>query len=87
MSPIGYDAEVLEKAQSGFNNFLSWASPLSSRRFIPKRHWFPRRINTAARWTISALLAANWLLVDWKTSEGVFPEMLIQLAAYGAALA
>lgn len=82
--PAGTDPEMLEGAQKGFDNFLSWAKGVN----LEVSHTELALVSEEYKFggTIDAVAYANGELVvlDWKTSKGtrVYTEMLLQLGAY-----
>jgi hypothetical protein len=77
-----YDAPTLEKARTAFNAFLEWANsshlkPVKSEvSLISEQYRFGG--------TLDAMLINGKLAIgDWKTSGGIYSDMLAQVAAYG----
>lgn len=77
-----YDAEIIEKAETAYGAFRKWAgstnlTPTETEcSLMSKTHRFGG--------TLDAMLVDDKLsLGDWKTSNGVYPDYLLQLAAYG----
>ena len=79
----GYDGEVLEKAQSGFNNFLSWERTVELTPLFTEALMVSDKYRYRGKPDYVGAVSGELAVVDWKTSDGVFPEMVIQLAAYG----
>jgi len=77
-----YDGETLEKAQKAFGAFLEWAqashlTPVKSETsLISEKYRFGGTIDTM-------LIHGKLAIGDWKTSGGVYGDMLAQVAAYG----
>jgi hypothetical protein len=80
---LGYDAELLE-TQRGFNNFLSWAAEVDLTPVATETPLISEKHQYGGKPDYIGAVNSELSLVDWKTSDGVFPDMLIQLAAYGA---
>jgi hypothetical protein len=80
---LGYDGAVLEKAQSGFNNFLSWAAEVDLTPVATETPLISEKHQYGGKPDCIGAVNSELALVDWKTSDGVFPDMLLQLAAYG----
>ena len=76
------DPEITSKAQTSFEAFLEWAQQT---RLIVDRTEMPLISEKYAfGGTFDAiLLDGRRAMGDWKTSNGVYPEYLIQIAAYG----
>jgi hypothetical protein len=75
-------AEVTEKAQRAFGAFLEWADQTQLKAthteipLVSEKHRFGG--------TFDALLVrGKRAMGDWKTSNNVYPEYLVQVAAYG----
>lgn len=80
--PAPYPPELVERAQKPFGAFLEWAGsthlqPTETEvSLISRTHRFGG--------TLDAMLVNGKLaLGDWKTSNGVYGDYLMQLAAYG----
>jgi len=83
LNTSGYDAEALEKAQCGFNNFLSWERTVDLTPVVTETLMVSAKHRYRGKPDYIGAVSGELALVDWKTSDGVFPDMLIQLAAYG----
>lgn len=81
---LGYDGELLEKAERGFNNFVSWAAEIDLTPVATEIPMVSEKHQYGGKPDYIGAVNSELALVDWKTSDGVFPDMLIQLAAYGA---
>lgn len=77
-----YDAPTLEKAQKSFAAFLEWANgsqlkPVKTETsLISEKHRFGGTLDTM-------LIHGKLSIGDWKTSGGIYSDMLCQVAAYG----
>ncbi len=76
------DSAILAKAEQAFDNFARWAEQThltptdSERSLVSERYRFGGRLD--------AMLVDDQLsLGDWKASNALYPDYLIQLAAYG----
>jgi len=77
-----YDYEQLDASEPCFNAFLKWKEQTkfklveSEVRLVSEKHGFAG--------TLDAVIEVDntLMLCDWKTSNGVFVDYLIQLAAY-----
>jgi len=80
--PKPYDADTLEKARRAFGAFLEWANashltPVKSETsLISEKYRFGGTLDTM-------LIHGKLAIGDWKTSGGVYSDMLAQVAAYG----
>lgn len=79
--PSPYDKADVDKAENSFLAFLEWAGQTNLKAIetetslISEKHRFGG--------TLDAMLVSGKLaLGDWKTSNSVYPEYLLQLAAY-----
>jgi hypothetical protein len=81
--PTPYDSETLKKAETAFGAFLEWATashlkPVKSETsLVSEKHRFGGTLDTM-------LIHGKLAIGDWKTSGGVYSDMLAQVAAYGA---
>lgn len=80
--PVGVDPAVLERARQAFGNYQEWQrqtnlTPVETEmRLVSEKHRFGG--------TLDAMLVSGRLsLGDWKSSNAVYQDYLIQLAAYG----
>jgi len=87
---LAADPEVKRKAYTSFRAFLAWAKGVRLRpavidgqpqveiRMVSERYRFGGMADAAQIGTDNSLH-----LMDWKTSNGVYIEYLMQIAAYG----
>lgn len=82
MAPVDADPAVLGRARQAFDNYREWRrqtnlEPVESEvRLVSEKYRFAG--------TLDAMLVSGRLsLGDWKSSNAVYPDYLIQLAAYG----
>lgn len=76
------ELEVVEKAQVAFSAFLKWAAQTK----LSVSHQELALISHQYKFggTFDAILVqGKRAMGDWKTSNGLYPEYLIQVAAYG----
>jgi hypothetical protein len=79
--------ELLTKAQNAFNQFKEWQEQTrieiiaTERVFVSERYQFGGTIDAIGR-----DMKGRVVLLDWKTSNGVYQDYLIQLAAYALLL-
>jgi len=76
------EQEVCDRARQSFHAFLEWAQQTNlvvthtELPLVSERHRFAG--------TMDAILLGNKRAVgDWKSSNGLYPDYLIQIAAYG----
>lgn len=75
------DPQVLQRAQTSFSAFLDWANQSELHvtetevPLISKTHLYGGTLD-------AILIKGKRAMGDWKTSNNVYPEYLIQLAAY-----
>lgn len=78
------DADMLAAAQRGFDNYLTWAQGVELRVLATEEPLVSESLRFGG--TVDAIAIANGqiIVLDWKTSKGtrVYPEMVMQLAAY-----
>lgn len=80
--PSPYDAETLEKAQRAFGAFQEWATsshltPIKAETsLLSEKYRFGGTLDTM-------LIHGKLAIGDYKTSGGVYGDMLAQVAAYG----
>lgn len=76
-----YKPELLEKARGAFNAYQEWKAQTQLEVAEAEVSLVSRRFRFGG--TLDALLIKGKLaLGDWKTSNGVYPDYLLQLAAY-----
>lgn len=82
MDPEDVDEPVLKRARMAFANYEEWAQQTrlkpveTEHRLVSEQHQYGG--------TLDAMLISGKLsLGDWKTSDAVYQDYLIQLAAYG----
>lgn len=77
------DAQAAEKVWSGFNAYLAWERMTR----LEITHQELQLVCPVYRFggtpDAIGLIDGEPCLLDWKTSKSVYPDMLIQLAAYG----
>lgn len=79
----GYTAEVASQARQGYENFLRWQDDnrieiiAQEAELTSSRYLFGGCPDAIGRDSRNQLC-----LLDWKTSNGIYPDYLLQLAAY-----
>ncbi len=77
-----YEASLVEIAQPAFQAFRNWASLSklevgeTEKGLVSEKYQFGGTRDAMS-------VAGNRAVVDWKTSKSIYPEYLVQLAAYG----
>ena len=81
-APANVDAAVLERAQQAFDNYQEWRTLSHLEPVEAELSLVSERYRFAG--TLDAMLVGGKLgLGDWKSSNAVYADHLIQLAAYG----
>lgn len=79
--------ELLTKAENAFSQFKEWQEQTrieivaTERSFVSERHQFGGTIDAIGR-----DVKGRIVLLDWKSSNGIYQDYLIQLAAYALLL-
>lgn len=81
--PDNITQEIYDAANQSFQNFLVWAEQNKMEVIATEQSFISEQYRYAG--TLDAVVTLNGKLgvVDWKTSKDVYPEMKLQLAAYG----
>lgn len=78
----GATAEMLAAAKRGFETFLEWSTQVgldvleTEVPLVSEKHKF------AGTFDCLAVVAGRVVLLDWKSSNGVYADYIVQLAAY-----
>lgn len=84
---VSAPADVLEKASNAFRQFCEWQEQTrieivaTERAYVSEIHQFGGTVDA-----IGKDMKGRIVLLDWKTSNSVYQDMLIQLAAYALLL-
>lgn len=82
LAPEKYPPEVWQRSQAPFDAFLEWAEQTKLELAAGEVPLVSEQYRYAG--TLDAVAVRGKLtLMDWKTSNGVWPEHLIQVRAYG----
>lgn len=87
VTPEGADPTVIIRACNAFEQFLEWQEQTrmeivaTERAYVSEKYQFGGTVDAIGRDTKGRIV-----LVDWKTSNAVYTDMLIQLAAYALLL-
>jgi hypothetical protein len=76
-------ADILEKARTAFEAWKEWAE-LTSYTVVAKETPLVSEEHRFGGTFDAVLIKKKRIIVDWKTSAGIYPEHLVQVAAYGA---
>ncbi len=77
-----YPPELVSKAETAYLNFLEWKDIVNFKVVHTEIHLISERYQYGLTPDCIALIKGKLALFDWKTSNGVYEDMLIQLAAY-----
>ena len=80
--PDDMPAETVEEAQNAFQSYLSWASMTKLKIVEQEMPMVSEEYQFGGCPDAIGEIKDELCLVDWKTSNGVYPDYLIQLAAY-----
>jgi hypothetical protein len=81
------DPALLTKAQNAFTQFLEWQEQsrieivATEKSYVSEKHQFGGTVDAIGR-----DMKGRIVLLDWKTSNAIYTDMLIQLAAYALLL-
>ena len=74
--------EIIDKAETCYINFLDWKKQVKFEVIHSEIHLVSEIYQYGATPDCIAEINGKLSLFDWKTGSGVYPDMLIQLAAY-----
>jgi hypothetical protein len=75
--------EALEQAKFSFEqNFIPWSEMTRFEVVALEQHLVSEFLEFGATPDLIAKVRGNLAIVDWKTSGGLYPEMIIQVSAY-----
>ncbi len=81
-APNGQNDELLAKAEKGFDGFLSWATSTHLQvvetevSLVSEQHRYGGTIDGVGR------LCGETVLLDWKSSNRIYPDYIVQISAY-----
>ena len=78
----GHSAEFQQKAENAFNEYLEWAAQTNVKIIAQEMHLVSEEYRFGGTPDAIGLIGNSLCLLDWKTSNGVYPDYAIQLAAY-----
>lgn len=82
-----YSKIQIDQAENAVLAFFEWEKNRSIKPILVEEPMVSERFRFGGTIDCLAKLNGNLCLVDFKTSSGIFPEMMIQVAAYRALLA
>lgn len=77
----GYPTEIQKQARQGFENYLRWSNT-SRIEVIEQEMQMVSEVHQFGGCPDAIMVKGELALGDWKTSNHVYPDYLIQLAAY-----
>lgn len=80
--PEGTPVPVVEQAEGAFRSYLSWAEMTKLEIIDQEMQLVSEEYQFGGCPDAIGVIGGKLCLVDWKTSNGVYPDYLIQLAAY-----
>ena len=83
--PPEVDAEIIEKALTAFKNFQHWKETVRFQVISLEEHLVSEVHRFGATPDCVAIINRNASLFDWKTSNAVYADYLVQIAAYRVA--
>lgn len=86
-SPIIAGPDIIKKAENAFQQFLEWREQTkieivaTEKSYVSEKHQFGGTVDAIGR-----DMKGRIVLLDWKTSNAIYTDMLVQLAAYALLL-
>ena len=80
-----YQQEQLDKAETCLLNFLEWKKMVNLQTLTTEVHLVSEIYGYGATPDLVGVVIDKLSLIDWKSSSGLYPDYLIQLAAYKVA--
>lgn len=71
-----------DQAKNGIMAFLDWVEQHKVKFVSSERLVYSRQYNFCGHMDAEALIDGKLCVIDFKTSKGIYPEMLLQTAAY-----
>jgi len=81
-TPEKYDQEAAAKALVGFGAFLQWRDQMKLEVLSTETPLVSEGLRYGGTYDAVALVAGKRVLLDWKGSNAIYPEYVVQLAAY-----
>ena len=80
-----FTPDNINKAETGFLNFLEWEKMVDLRTVATEVNLVSEKYRYGATPDLIGTVVDKLALIDWKTSNGVYSDYLLQLAAYRVA--
>ena len=80
-----YDPALVDKAENAFLSFLEWKDHVGFEAIETEIHLVSEKYQYGATPDCIARINGKLALFDWKTSNELYPEHIVQLAAYRVA--
>lgn len=80
--PSKYPQVDIDKAETAFLAFLEWEQAYQIKPVIVEGKFVSQELKTGGTCDLVADTKEGLILIDLKTSSGIFPEMRLQVAAY-----
>lgn len=77
-----FEGEIIDKAETCYLNFLDWKKQVQFKPLHTELHLVSEKHQYGATPDCIAEINSKPALFDWKTGSGLYPDMLIQIAAY-----
>lgn len=72
----------IEKGKNGYMNYLSWKGMMKIKIIMTEVPLISEAFQFGATIDCIAMVKKSLCILDWKTGKAVYPNMMIQLAAY-----
>jgi hypothetical protein len=77
------DPDIRKKAEQAFEAFLSWRETSALTVEYAEFTIISETLRVGGRFDALGMLGHRRVLVDWKTGNAIYPEMLVAIAGYG----
>lgn len=77
-----YPKDIIEKGQTGFEAYLKWKATMSIEYVETEMHLVSEELQFGGTPDAIGRIDGKLCMIDWKTSKRVYPDHLVQLAAY-----
>lgn len=77
-----FQPEILDQGETCLINFMQWAETFDFHAVETEVHLVSEEYQFGATPDCIAMVRGKLSLLDWKTGNGVYPDHMIQLAAY-----
>jgi hypothetical protein len=76
------DPATLAKARRAFTGYMGWQRAVGAEIRWSERRLVSAKLRVGGTPDAGGIIAGQRALIDWKTSNAIYPDHLIQLAAY-----